>query len=61
MSGRPSPWQLLQANRLAAGGLVILGAITALAIIAPLLPLAAPEATAPANRPASGFSVCIKP
>ena len=49
-SGRPSPWRLFAANRLAAGGLIVLAAIAVLALLAPLLPLPSPDATEPANR-----------
>lgn len=47
---RLSSWQLLMANRLAAGGFFVLGAIVLIAILAPVLPLADPNAIQPANR-----------
>lgn len=49
-SGRPDAIRLMLNNRLATGGLVILVVMVALALLAPLLPLADPNATAPANR-----------
>jgi len=49
-SGRPSPWRLFSANRLAIGSLIALAAIACLVLIAPLLPLPSPDATEPANR-----------
>ena len=39
---RPSAWQLLLRNRLAAAGLLVLAVVVALAVLAPLLPLADP-------------------
>lgn len=47
---RRSFLRLLLRNRLAGVGLVVLSAIVAIAILAPILPLADPNATAPANR-----------
>ncbi|GGK22055.1 dipeptide/oligopeptide/nickel ABC transporter permease/ATP-binding protein [Salinarimonas ramus] len=47
---RRSFLRLLLRNRLAGLGLVVLAAIVAIAILAPILPLADPNATAPANR-----------
>ncbi|HSH43838.1 MAG TPA: dipeptide/oligopeptide/nickel ABC transporter permease/ATP-binding protein [Arenicellales bacterium] len=49
-SRRPGAWRLFANNRLAAGGLVILAVVVAIALLAPLLPLAPPDATEPANR-----------
>ena len=49
-SARLSSWSLLLNNRLAAGGLVILVLIGAMALLAPLLPIPDPDATLPANR-----------
>ncbi|HUF87578.1 MAG TPA: dipeptide/oligopeptide/nickel ABC transporter permease/ATP-binding protein [Thermohalobaculum sp.] len=49
-SGRPSAFRLLVRNRLAALGLGTLTLIVALVLLAPLLPLPDPDATAPANR-----------
>jgi len=49
-SGRPSAWALLGANRLAATGLALFAALLLLALLVPLLPLADPDATAPADR-----------
>lgn len=48
--GRPTNWVLFANNRLALAGLVILAAILLLAIVTPILPLASPDETAPANR-----------
>ena len=53
---RPGAWRLLLANRLAACGLVLLGLVVAAALLAPLLPLADPNATAPADRLIVPFS-----
>ncbi|RAI00430.1 peptide ABC transporter permease [Acuticoccus sediminis] len=47
---RPTSWQLLFNNALATGGLVVIALILALALLAPWLPLADPNATAPAAR-----------
>jgi peptide/nickel transport system permease protein len=49
-AGRPDSIHLLLNNALATGGLVILVAIVLIALAAPLLPLANPDITAPANR-----------
>ncbi|MEC9244494.1 MAG: dipeptide/oligopeptide/nickel ABC transporter permease/ATP-binding protein [Pseudomonadota bacterium] len=49
-AGRPGPVRLLLNNTLAASGLVLLVLIIAAALLAPLLPLPDPDATAPANR-----------
>ncbi len=49
-SARLSSWSLLLNNRLAAGGLVILVLIGAMALLAPLLPIPDPDITLPANR-----------
>ncbi len=49
-SARLSSWALLLNNRLAAAGLVILGIICLLALLAPLLPIPNPNATNPPNR-----------
>ncbi len=48
--GRPSPLRLLLNNSLATGGLVVLGLLCLLALSAPILPLADPDVTAPADR-----------
>ncbi|MCD7059814.1 dipeptide/oligopeptide/nickel ABC transporter permease/ATP-binding protein [Pelagibacterium xiamenense] len=55
-SARLSSWSLLLNNRLATGGLIVLGIIALLAILAPLLPLDNPNATAPADRLQPPFS-----
>ncbi|RED45819.1 dipeptide/oligopeptide/nickel ABC transporter permease/ATP-binding protein [Aestuariispira insulae] len=49
-SGRPTAWRLFVNNRLALSGLVILSVIILLALLAPILPLASPDETAPAQR-----------
>ena len=49
-SGRPSLWRLFATNRLAAGGLLVLGVIGLLVLLGPLLPIPAPELTEPAAR-----------
>ncbi|MCF1504700.1 dipeptide/oligopeptide/nickel ABC transporter permease/ATP-binding protein [Afifella sp. H1R] len=49
-SSRPASWRLLANNRLAALGLVLLSLVVLVALAAPLLPLAPPDATAPAER-----------
>jgi len=49
-AGRPGTLRLLLNNRMAAGGLVVLALMLLAALAAPLLPLADPNATAPANR-----------
>jgi len=48
--GRPSPFQLLIANRLSAAGLAILALIVTLAFLTPILPLPDPDITDPARR-----------
>lgn len=49
---RPSVgvWRRLKRNRLAVAGLVVLGLTVAAALLAPVLPLADPAATSPADR-----------
>lgn len=47
---RLSSWMLFLNNRLAAGGLAVLALICGLALLAPILPLADPNATEPVNR-----------
>ncbi|MEF2073168.1 dipeptide/oligopeptide/nickel ABC transporter permease/ATP-binding protein [Consotaella aegiceratis] len=49
-SARPSSFSLLLNNRLAAVGLLVLVVVCLLALLAPLLPLADPNVTAPADR-----------
>jgi peptide/nickel transport system permease protein len=49
-SGRITSWRLLLNNRLAAAGLVLIGLITLLILLVPILPLPDPDATAPAQR-----------
>jgi len=49
-SGRPSAWALLRANRLTTIGLTVLTALLLLALLVPLLPLADPDVTEPADR-----------
>lgn len=49
-SGRPSAFQLLIANRLSAIGLALLVVLLGLAVITPILPLADPDITEPAQR-----------
>ena len=49
-AGRPGFWRLLLNNRLAAGGLAVLGVILLLALAAPVLPLPDPDITDPADR-----------
>ncbi len=49
-AGRPGPIRLPLNNTLAASGLVLLVLIIAAALLAPLLPLPDPDATAPADR-----------
>ena len=49
-SGRPDAIRLMLNNRLSAGGLVVLVAMVALALLAPLLPFHDPNATSPADR-----------
>ena len=48
--GRPGAVRLLLNNRLAAAGVVVLLAVVVAALLAPLLPIADPDATAPADR-----------
>ncbi|MBP1848783.1 dipeptide/oligopeptide/nickel ABC transporter permease/ATP-binding protein [Rhizobium halophytocola] len=47
---RPGAWRLLANNTLASAGLAVLAIAILLAIAAPILPLADPNATAPADR-----------
>lgn len=47
---RRSSWQLLMANRLAAGGLFVLVAILVLVVLTPILPLPDPDVTDQPNR-----------
>ncbi|OQM74281.1 dipeptide/oligopeptide/nickel ABC transporter permease/ATP-binding protein [Manganibacter manganicus] len=49
-TNRPGAFALLVNNRLAAGGLLVLGVLVITALAAPILPLADPNATAPADR-----------
>ncbi|MCX2721761.1 dipeptide/oligopeptide/nickel ABC transporter permease/ATP-binding protein [Roseibium salinum] len=49
-SARPGTMALLLNNSLATGGLVVLAAICLIALAAPILPLANPDVTAPADR-----------
>jgi len=49
-AARPGAWRLFAANRLASAGLITLGAIAGLVLIAPLLPLPSPDVTEPAKR-----------
>jgi peptide/nickel transport system permease protein len=49
-SGRPSPFQLLIANRLSAIGLALLALLLGLALITPFLPIPDPDITDPAQR-----------
>ncbi len=53
---RPTAWQLLRHNTLALAGLIIVAALALTAIAAPILPLADPNATDPANRLQPPFS-----
>ena len=55
-SSRPGALRLLTRNSLAAVGLVILTLVVAIAVLAPLLPLPDPNATAPADRLIEPFS-----
>jgi peptide/nickel transport system permease protein len=55
-STRATAWQLLMNNKLAAIGLYVLGAIVLLALAAPILPLADPNATSLAERLQPAFS-----
>ncbi|WP_075221703.1 dipeptide/oligopeptide/nickel ABC transporter permease/ATP-binding protein [Acuticoccus yangtzensis] len=47
---RPGAWQLLFANTLATAGLIVITLVVLVALAAPVLPLADPNATAPAAR-----------
>jgi peptide/nickel transport system permease protein len=49
-TARMSSWHLLLNNRLATAGLIVLSVISLLALLAPVLPLANPNVTNPANR-----------
>ena len=49
-SSRPSSLHLLFNNKLATAGLIVFGLIVLVALAAPLLPLANPDATAPVDR-----------
>ena len=49
-SGRVSSWRLLFNNRLATIGLCMLSALVLMTLLAPILPLPDPDATAPADR-----------
>ena len=49
-SSRPTAWRLLLNNQLATAGLVILGIVVFLALIAPILPLQNPDITSPVDR-----------
>ncbi len=49
-ASRPSTWRLFRRNALATGGLAILTLVVAVALLAPVLPLADPDATALAER-----------
>ena len=49
-SSRPSTLRLLLNNTLATAGLIILGLVFFIALVAPLLPLVNPDITEPANR-----------
>jgi peptide/nickel transport system permease protein len=53
---RPDNLRLLLNNQLATGGLIVFGLIVALALAAPLLPLANPDITDPVNRLKGVFS-----
>ena len=53
---RPGGLALLMRNRLAAAGLVVLALIVVIALAAPILPLADPDATSPAERLAEPFT-----
>jgi peptide/nickel transport system permease protein len=55
-SGRPSPWRLLTQNRVASFGLVLLAVIVAIVALAPVLPLANPDAADVAHRLRPPFS-----
>jgi peptide/nickel transport system permease protein len=47
---RTTPWSLLARNQLAVAGLAVVVAVCLTALAAPILPLADPNVTAPANR-----------
>ncbi|MEO3387911.1 dipeptide/oligopeptide/nickel ABC transporter permease/ATP-binding protein [Mesorhizobium sp. CAU 1741] len=49
-SGRPDTLRLMLNNRLATAGLIVLGLMIALALLAPVLPVPDPNVTAPADR-----------
>ena len=49
-AARPNAWRLFSANRLATAGLITLGSIAVLVLIAPVLPLPSPDVTEPAKR-----------
>lgn len=53
---RPASFRLFLTNRLAAGGFFVLAVVVCLALLAPWLPLADPNATAPAERLAGPFT-----
>jgi peptide/nickel transport system permease protein len=53
---RPTAWQLLMNNTLAAAGFYIIAVIIAVALLAPVLPLPDPNATSPADRLMPMFS-----
>lgn len=55
-ASRPSSLKLLLNNQLATAGLIVFCLIMVIALIAPLLPLADPDATNPANRLKGLFS-----
>jgi peptide/nickel transport system permease protein len=56
VASRPSAWRRLRRNSLAVVGLAIVVAIVLIALAAPILPLADPNATAPAERLKPPFS-----
>ncbi len=49
-AARPGAWRLLANNRLALAGLAVFAVLLCCALLAPLLPLADPDVTAPAER-----------
>jgi peptide/nickel transport system permease protein len=49
-SRRPTAWQLLMNNTLAAAGFYVIAVIVVVAVLAPILPLQDPNATSPADR-----------
>jgi peptide/nickel transport system permease protein len=55
-ASRTTTWQRLRRNTLAVAGLIVVLAIALLALAAPILPLADPNATAPADRLLPPFS-----